>query len=81
MPNFGLPGGIQCHTMMIRIMLAIALAFAALAPAQAELDPKAITFRLPDQLPRGPVTASRNQQAVLLIVGEGPGTSTPAAVR
>lgn len=42
------------------------LAQATLSPARAELDPKAIAFRLPDQIPWGPVTAGGNQQAVLV---------------
>src|SRR6478609_3665732 len=58
------------ETMMMRVMLAcglvLGLAGAATAPARAELDPKAIAFRLPDQIPWGPVTASGNQQAVLV---------------
>ena len=47
-------------------LLGIALATAALAPARAELDPRAIAFKLPDQIPWGPVTAAGNQQAVLV---------------
>jgi quercetin dioxygenase-like cupin family protein len=36
-------------------------------PAMAQsMDPAAIAFRLPDQIPRGPVTANGNQQAVLV---------------
>jgi len=31
----------------------------------AELDPKAVVFKLPDQIPWGPVTPAGNQQAVL----------------
>lgn len=46
--------------------LLLALALLALPAAAAELDPRAITVRLPDQIPWGPVTAAGNQQAVLV---------------
>ena len=46
------------------------LAFAGMLgiSAAAELNPTAVIYKLPDQIPR----------AVLLIVGEGPTTSTAA---
>ena len=46
------------------------LAFAGMLgiSAAAELNPTAVIYKLPDQIPR----------AVLLIVGEGPATSTAA---
>ena len=54
----------------IALRLALALAIGApctpLAPAAAELDPRAIAYRLPEQIPWGPVSANGNQQAVLL---------------
>jgi hypothetical protein len=34
-------------------------------PSAAELDPKAVVFKLPDQINWGPVTPNGNQQAVL----------------
>ena len=68
----------------------------ALARA-AELNPAAVAFKLPDQIkwsepsPAGTFVTHFGQQvhfdgakdedAVLLIVGEGPGTSTPAEVK
>jgi hypothetical protein len=49
-------------------VIACALALATmLAPARAaEVDPRAVAFRLPEQIPWRPVTANGNQQAVLV---------------
>jgi hypothetical protein len=38
---------------------------ATTASTAAELDPKAVVFKLPDQIPWGPVTPAGNQQAVM----------------
>ena len=52
---------------MRRNALALALALCAAWPlGAAELDPRAVAYRLPDQIPWGPVTSNGNQQAVLL---------------
>jgi quercetin dioxygenase-like cupin family protein len=49
------------------LLLAAALApLAGLARAQAALDPRAIAFLLPEQIPWGPVGRNGNQQAVLV---------------
>ncbi len=45
--------------------MVVALALGSGAGA-VDLDPAAVTFRLPDQIPWGPVTRNGNQQAVLL---------------
>ncbi|MDN3567724.1 cupin domain-containing protein [Paeniroseomonas aquatica] len=58
---------------LVRGLLALGLAAAAVAPARAELDPKAITALLPAQIPWGPVSAAGNQQAVLVGDPAGPG--------
>ena len=53
--------------MLRRILPVCALALGLMAPATAQpLDPAAVAFRLPDQIPWGPVTRNGNQQAVLL---------------
>ena len=52
--------------MLRRIALCLGLCFAALPAGAAELDPAAVVYRLPDQIPWGPVTPNGNQQAVLL---------------
>lgn len=54
----------RARALLLGTLLAAAAPFAP--PARAELDPAAITFRLPDQIPWGPVTPAGNQQAVLL---------------
>ncbi len=52
---------------MRTLLLALALLLPIGAFAQpAPLDPAAIRFLLPDQIPWGPVTRNGNQQAVLL---------------
>jgi quercetin dioxygenase-like cupin family protein len=52
---------------MKRLALGLAIALCTAAPpGAAELDPRAVTYRLPDQIPWGPVTRNGNQQAVLL---------------
>lgn len=48
---------------ILALLLALGLGGAASA---AELDPRAVTFKLPDQIPWGPVTRGGNQQAVLV---------------
>jgi hypothetical protein len=48
-----------------RILGAALLGLLLAGPAGAELDPRAITFRLPAQIPWGPVTPAGNQQAIL----------------
>ena len=52
---------------MRRHVLGLVLTLCAASPplAAAELDPRAVTYRLPDQIPWGPVTPGGNQQAVL----------------
>ena len=49
--------------MLRRALLLTMLAFPAMAQS---VDPAAIAFRLPEQIPWGPVTANGNQQAVLV---------------
>ena len=52
---------------MRRTILALLLALELGGVAAAtELDPRAAVFRLPDQIPWGPVTRSGNQRAVLV---------------
>ena len=47
-------------------ILCAALLVAALPAAHAaELDPKAVVYKLPDQIKWGPVTPAGNQQVVL----------------
>ena len=49
--------------MLKRLLLLLPL---LAVPAQAaDLDPRAVAVRLPDQIPWGPVTPAGNQQAVL----------------
>lgn len=52
--------------MQPHLALALGLWLATLHPAAAQLDPRAVTFHLPDQIPWGPVTPNGNQQAVLV---------------
>ena len=51
--------------MLKHALLACTLLF-ALPAAAGEVDPRAVAFKLPDQIPWGPVTAAGNQQAVLV---------------
>jgi len=46
-----------------------------------ELNPAAVTFKLPDQIQQVHFDSAKAEDAVLLIVGEGPGTSTLAEVK
>ena len=57
---------------MKRRQLVLSAAFAAMflsgmtmVSSAAELDPKAVVFKLPDQINWGPVTPNGNQQAIL----------------
>lgn len=53
--------------MLRRWFWASVLSWGLAAPLAAQpLDPAAVAFRLPDQIPWGPVTRNGNQQAVLL---------------
>jgi len=54
------------HAVVRLLVVAASIALAGLAPAAAvELDPKAVIYKLPDQISWGPVTPAGNQQAVL----------------
>jgi len=54
------------HAVVRLLVVAASIALAGLAPAAAvELDPKAVVYKLPDQISWGPVTPAGNQQAVL----------------
>src|ERR1700722_17347244 len=46
-----------------------------------ELNSAAVTFKLPDQIQQVHFDSAKAEDAVLLIVGEGPGTSTLAEVK
>ena len=48
-----------------KILCAALLVAALPATHAAELDPKAVVYKLPDQIKWGPVTPAGNQQAVL----------------
>jgi hypothetical protein len=51
-------------TRLCGYLLGLALLTPAIAPA-LELDPKAVTYKLPDQIKWSPVSAAGNQQAIL----------------
>jgi hypothetical protein len=51
---------------MHRRSLLLVGALAPFAAKAQQLDPAAITFKLPDQIPWGPVTPNGNQQALLV---------------
>ncbi|MDO9713342.1 cupin domain-containing protein, partial [Paracraurococcus lichenis] len=57
--------------MLKRLLLLLPLL--ALPAGAAELDPRAIAVRLPEQIPWGPVTPGGNQQAILVGDPSSPG--------
>jgi hypothetical protein len=51
------------HTCKLLWAALVTLPLAGTTPSTgAELDPKAVVFKLPDQIPWGPVTPAGNQQ-------------------